>query len=51
MNAHLKSLYGRRITPGVKIFMLVVVIFLGLHLSCAETRDGIKEHADKVMVE
>lgn len=32
MEDQLKELYGRRTTPGVKILMLIVVIFLGLHL-------------------
>ena len=32
MENHLKDLYGRRTTPGVKILILIVVMFLGLHL-------------------
>ena len=32
MENHLKDLYGRRTTPGVKIFMLILIILLGLHL-------------------
>ena len=43
MENHLKDLYGRRMTPGVKIFMLIVVIFLGLHLAFSE-----RDQSDKI---
>ena len=32
MENQLKELYGRRATPVVKIFILIIMIFLGLHL-------------------
>ena len=45
MENHLKDLYGRRTTPGVKIFMLIVVIFLGLHLVFSKAVQNDKTHA------
>ncbi|MGC1240384.1 MAG: hypothetical protein WA874_02290 [Chryseosolibacter sp.] len=45
MENQLKHLYGRRTTPGVKILMLVVIIFLGLHLAFSEASHSDKNHA------
>ena len=51
MKAQLKDLYGRRVTPGVRIFILVVIIFLGLSLSFTSADRGNNKPTDKVMVE
>jgi hypothetical protein len=51
MKKQLKDVYGRRITPGVKILMLVVIIFLGMHLAFNEASHGSNKHADKMIVE
>jgi hypothetical protein len=51
MKTQLKDIYGRRTTPGVKILMLVVIIFLGLHLAFGEASNDDKKHFDKTMVE
>lgn len=40
----LRTSYGRRITPGVKIFTLIVIIFLGLRLAFTEGSHGGKTH-------
>lgn len=45
MKNQLKDLYGRRTTPGVKIFMLIVLIFLGLHLVFNKAVKSDKTHA------
>lgn len=50
MKNQLKDIYGRRITPNVKIFILVVIIFLGVSLAFTGPGHGDKKHADKVMV-
>jgi len=47
MNTELKNLYGRRITPGVRIIILVVLILLGLHLVFTEAKSGDWKHEDK----
>jgi hypothetical protein len=46
----LKNLYGRRITPAVKIFMLVVLIAFGLSLAFTSTSQVNKMHADEMIV-
>jgi hypothetical protein len=51
MKNQLKDLYGRRITPGVKIIMLVAIIFLGMHLAFNEASHAGNKHADKMIVE
>jgi hypothetical protein len=51
MKTQLKDLYGKRITPGVKIFMLVAIIFLGMHLAFKGASDADKSHTEKTMVE
>ena len=45
MENQLKALYGRRTTPGVKIFMLIVVIFLGMILVFGKAGQSDKTHA------
>lgn len=45
MENHLKDLYGRRTTPGVKIFMLILIILLGLHLGFSKAVQSDKTHA------
>jgi hypothetical protein len=51
MKNQLKHLYGRRITPNSKIFMLVVIVFLGLSLAFTGGEQENKNVPDKVMVE
>jgi hypothetical protein len=51
MKNHLKESYDRRITPRVKIFMLVVILFLGLHLAYTEGNRADKKHAETTVVE
>ena len=52
MHYQLKDNYGRRITPGVKIFILVAIIIFGLYLAFSGTGlDDKKAHTEKVMVE
>ena len=33
MQYELRSHYGRRITPGVKLFILIAIVVLGLYLA------------------
>jgi hypothetical protein len=51
MESKMKDLYGRRITPGVKIFILVVIVLLGLGLAFTDARHGHHKNADKMIVE
>ena len=51
MKRQLKDIYGKRTTPGVKILMLVVIIFLGLHLAFGDASDGDQKHANKTIIE
>jgi hypothetical protein len=52
MRHQLKHYYGRRITPGVKILILVAIVFFGLHLAFgASGYDARKTHADELIVE
>ncbi len=51
MKNRLEDLYGRRITPGVKIFVLVVIIFLGMHLAFNGAGHSEKTHPDTTIVE
>lgn len=44
METQLKTLYGRRTTPIVKIFMLIVAVLLGLHLVFSKASQGDKTH-------
>lgn len=47
----MKDLYGRRITPGVKIFILVVIVLLGVGLAFTEGGNGHVKNVDKIIVE
>lgn len=51
MKNELKDLYGRRTTPNVKIFVLVVIILLGLNLAFNGGGASNQEQTDKVLVE
>jgi hypothetical protein len=51
MKNQLKEAYDRRITPGVKIFMLVVIVFLGLHLAYTEGNRVDRKQAETTVVE
>jgi hypothetical protein len=51
MKTHVKELYGRRITPVVRIFMLVVIIFLGLHLAFTGAGHDDQHHVETTIVE
>jgi len=44
MEFDLKTHYGKRTTPGVKVLMLIVVIVLGLYL--VFSRAGQRAHTD-----
>ena len=50
MKYHLKEHYGRRITPGVRIFILVAIILLGLHLAFGAASHGEKKQTYNEMV-
>ena len=45
MENNLKTIYGKRTTPGVKILMLIVAIIFGLHLVFTQADQGDKTHA------
>lgn len=52
MHYQLKDHYGRRITPGVKVFILVAIVIFGLYLAFGGTgHDDKKAYVKKVMVE
>jgi hypothetical protein len=51
MEHEMKHLYGRRITPGVKIFILIVTVFLGLGLAFTESVDADKKSPETEVVE
>ena len=51
MKNQLKEVYGRRVTPGAKIIMLVVIIFLGLHVAFTEGSHVDKKQAETTVVE
>jgi hypothetical protein len=51
MKNQLKEAYSRRVTPGVKIVMLIVIIFLGLHVAYTEGSRVDKNQIETTIVE
>lgn len=51
MENKMKHLYGRRITPGVKIFILIVIVLLGVSLAFTDGADADKKFPETEVVE
>ena len=51
MENRMKDLYGRRITPGVKIFILLVIVLLGLGLAFTDAGNGHVKNVETMIVE
>jgi hypothetical protein len=50
MKNKLKEVYSRRVTPGFRIVMLIVIVLLGLHVAYTEGNDVGKKQAETTIV-